>query len=94
MARGSTVWRRRNGGFSLMQCLFNVRGACVASLAWRELASEEHVLGLVSTESECSGEQARYICNPPREVRGRAGTWEHRPGAEGTAPSCLCSVFR
>ena len=70
-------WRRRNGGFSLVQCPFIVRAASVASAAWRARASEAHVLGLVPRESERRGAQARYKRKPPRAVRGRAGTWEH-----------------
>ena len=45
------------------------------SPAWRGArASEAHVLGLVSRESDRSGAQARYTRKAPRAVRGRAGT--------------------
>ena len=74
---GARAWRRRNGGFSLVQCPSMVHGASVASAARRARASEAHVLGLVPRESERRGAQARYTRKPPREVRGRAGTWEH-----------------
>ena len=59
----------------------------------RARASEAHVLGLVPRESERSGAQARYTRKPPRAVRGRAGTWEHGPDAEGTAASRSCSAL-
>ena len=77
LARGSTGWRRRNGGFSLVQCPFMVRAVSVASAARRARASEAHVLGLVPRESERRDTQARYTRKPPRAVRGKAGTWKH-----------------
>ena len=90
---GAGAWRRRNGGLSLVQCPSIVYGPSGAGLARRARASEAHVLGLVPRESERSGAQARYTRKPPRAVRGRAGTWEQGPGAEGTAASRSCSAL-
>ena len=71
------AWRRSNGGLSLVQYASLMRGASAANTARRARESEVHVLGLVPSESERSGAQARYTRNLPREVRGRAGTCEH-----------------
>ena len=90
---GAGAWRRRNGGLPLVQCPSMVYGPSVAGLARRARASEAHVLGLVPRERERSGAQARYTRKPPRAVRGRAGTWEQGPGAEGTAASRSCSAL-
>ena len=90
---GAGAWRRRNGGLSLVQCPSIVYGPSVAGLARRARASEAPVLGLVPRESERSGAQARYTRKPPRAVRGRAGTWEQGPGADGTAASRSCSAL-
>ena len=90
---GAGAWRRRNGGLPLVQCPSMVYGPSVAGLARRARASEAHVLGLVPRERERSSAQARYTRKPPRAVRGRAGTWEQGPGAEGTAASRSCSAL-
>ena len=85
--------RQRNGGLLLVQCPSMVHGPSVANLARRARATEAHVLGLVPRQRERSGAQARYTRKPPRAVRGMAGTWEHGPGAEGTAASRSCSAL-
>ena len=90
---GAGAWRRRNGGLSLVQCPFIVYGPSVASAARRARASEAPVLGLVPRESERSGAQARYTRKPPRAMRGKAGTREQGPGADGTAASRSCSAL-
>ena len=69
------AWRRRNGGLPLVQCRSILRGQSDADLARRARALEAHVLGLVPTESDRSGAQARYTRKPPRAARGRPGTW-------------------
>ena len=43
--------------------------------------------------SERRRAQARYTRKPPRPMRGRAGTWEQGPGADGTAASRSCSAL-
>ena len=90
---GARAWRRMNGGLSLVQCCSIVRGSNVADLARRARALEAYVLGLVARERECSGAQVRYTRKPTRAVTGMAGTWEHGPGAEGTAASRSCSAL-
>ena len=90
---GARAWRRRNGGLSLVQCPSIVHGQSVTGLARRARASEAHALGLVPKESERSGAQARYMRKPPRAVKGRAGTWEHGPGADETAAFRSCSAL-
>ena len=70
-------WRRRNGGFSLVQCPPKYVGR-VSPARRGARASEAHVLGLDPRESERRDAQARYTRKPPRAVTGRAGTWEHR----------------
>ena len=87
------AWRRRNGGLSLVRCPSIVYGSSAAGLARRARASEAHVLGLVPRKSERSGAQAWYTRKPPRAVRGRAGTWKHGHGADGTAASRSCSAL-
>ena len=77
LSRGSTGWRRIDGGCSLVQCPSTVHGTSAASAARHARASEANVLGLVPRESERRGAQARYTRKPPRAVRGRAGTWKH-----------------
>ena len=57
-------------------------------------AAEAPVLGLAPRESERRRRaQARYTRKPPRAMRGRAGTWEQGPGADGTAASRSCSAL-
>ena len=87
------AWRRKNGGFSLVQCPSITRKPSLASLARSARASEAHMLGLVPRESERSGAQARYTRKQTHAVRGRAGTWHRGPGAEGTAASRSCSAL-
>ena len=58
-------------------------------------ALEAHVLDLVPIESKRNGAQARYTRKPPREVRGRAGTWKHGLATKKggfTVVQCLSKV--
>ena len=89
---GAQAWRRRNGGLPRAQCPSIVYGSSASGLAWRPPASEAHVLGLVP-KRKLSSAQARYTRKPPNAVSGRAGMWEHRPGADGMAASHACRAL-
>ena len=90
---GAQACRRRNGGFSLVQCPSIVRGAEVASAARCAYASKAHVLGFVPRESQRRGAQERYTRKPPRAVRGRAGMWEHELAPKERRPLARAVIF-
>ena len=91
---GARAWRRRNGGLSLVQCPSIAYGPSVASAARRARGGGARA-GPRPPEraSERRRARARYARKPPRAMRGRAGTWEHGPGADGTAASRSCSAL-
>ena len=91
---GAGAWRRRNGGLSLVQCPSIAYGPSVASAARRARGGSARA-GPRPPEraSERRRARARYARKPPRAMRGRAGTWEQGPGADGTAASRSCSAL-
>ena len=90
---GAGAWRRRNGGLSLVQCPSIAYGPSVASAARRARGGSARAGPRPQRERARSRAQARYTRKPPRAVRGRAGTWEQGPGADGTAASRSCSAL-
>ena len=90
---GARAWRRRNSGLLLVQY------PCISE--WSECRQR----GTARARRKCtcwasSQERASAVARkratrskPSGAVRGRAGTWEHRRGPEGTAASRSCSAL-